>query len=136
MGLGRGLGCGSLGGGRLAARPPPGVVRSVFVWSYFAPLYVSLVLFPLAQSVGFISSGCYGPMYIWALFTSGYNNVGTGVWDYRLSRMCCAAVAPPLRFGRGGGGGPSTVIRLLFTVCLCPLSKHIKKSVKQLTHTV
>ena len=35
MGLGRGLGCGSLGGGRLAARPPPGVVRSVFVWSYF-----------------------------------------------------------------------------------------------------
>ena len=74
-------------------------------------------------------------LYIWALFTSGYNNVGTGVWDYRLSRMCCAAVAPPLRFGRGWGGGPSTVIRLLFTVCLCPLSKHIKKSVKQLNHT-
>ena len=120
MGLGRGLECGSLSGGRLAARPPPGVVRSVFVWSYFAPLYVSLVLFPLAQSVGFIWSGCYGPMYIWALFTSGYNNVGTGVWDYRLSRMCCAAVAPPLRFGRGGGGGAEychspTVYRLLMS---------------------
>ena len=115
MGLGRGLGCGSLGSGRLAARPPPGVVRSVFVWSCFAPLYVSLVLFPLAQSVGFIWSGCYGPMYIWALFTSGYNNVGTGVWDYRLCRMCCAAVAPPLRFGRGGGGGGRV---LSFAYCL------------------
>ena len=67
MGLGRGLECGSLGGGRLAARPPPGVVRSVFVWSCFAPLYVSLVLFPLAQSVGFIWSGCYGPRRGWKL---------------------------------------------------------------------
>ena len=43
---------------------------------------------------------------------------------------------PPCALAGVGGGGPSTVIRLLFTVCLCPLSKHIKKSVKQLNHTV
>ena len=75
-------------------------------------------------------------MYIWALFTSGYNNVGTGVWDYRLSRMCCAAVAPPPALWPGWGGGAEychspTVYRLLMS----SLKTH-PKNVKQLNHTV
>ena len=41
---------------------------------------------------------------IWALFTSGYNSVAAGVWDYRLRRMWCAALTPPPCAWGGGGG--------------------------------
>ena len=49
-------------------------------------------------------SAIWGPLHISALFTSGYNSVGSGVWDYRLSQMCCTAMAPPPALGPGWGG--------------------------------
>ena len=45
-------------------------------------------------------------MCILALFTSGYNIVGTGDWEYRLGRVVLRHSPPPLlRSGRQGGGG-------------------------------
>ena len=42
---------------------------------------------------------------ILALFTSGYNIVGTGDWEYRLGHVVLRHSPPPscARGGRGGG---------------------------------
>ena len=43
------------------------------------------------------------PLRILALFTSGYNSVGTGDSEYRLGRVVLPHSFPPPRSGRGGG---------------------------------
>ena len=50
-------------------------------------------------------SGRFGPMCILALFTSGYNIVGTGDWEYRLGHVVLRHSPPPPALGAAGGGG-------------------------------
>ena len=49
-------------------------------------------------------SGRFGPMCILALFTSGYNIVGTGDWEYRLGHVVLRHSPPPPALGAAGGG--------------------------------
>ena len=69
------------------------------------------------------------------LQASGSNCVGAGVWDYRLSRMWCAAVAPLGPYPALGGGG-SVVIRLSVFVWSLFAPPFVSLILVPLAHTV
>ena len=77
------------------------------------PLSVSVKPYTLRHFNNYFLSvtASSGTLRILALFTSGYNSVGTGVWEYRL-RIRCRGILPPPRAWRGGGGGVLLLVML------------------------
>ena len=68
------------------------------------PLSVSVKPYTLRHFNNYFLSvtASSGTLRILALFTSGYNSVGTGVWEYRLRIRCRGILPPPARLAGGG----------------------------------